>query len=307
MTNVNAVARGLSLYKMIRRPRVLFPWLVLTPILVYYAVFLIYPLVYAVWVSLHLWIIEKPDSSPFVLLQNYRDLLLPTSRFPAAFFNTLKYVAIRTVVLVPAGLLLALLLSRFVRSQRFYLFCVFAPVVCPGAAIAVLWTVLLHPRFGMINNVIMGLGLPRQGFLTSADQALYAIVGVDIWQNMGFGAVIFLAGLLGIPEQFIEAARIDGANRWQLFWKVTLPLLAPTTLFVTVITLIGAFQVFDLILVMTDGGPGYATYVLSYLIYNEGMLRNNMGSATAIALIMFIIIMLFTRLEFRLMRPRWEY
>jgi multiple sugar transport system permease protein len=307
MTAMNAVGPGTGFFAKLRRPRVLFPWLVLTPILIYYCVFLIYPLVYAIWVSMHLWIIERPASSPFVFLQNYTDLLLPTSRFMGAFINTLKYVVIRTVVLVPAGLLLALLLSRFVRSQRFYLFCVFAPVVCPGAAIAVLWTVLLHPRFGLINNIIMNMGLPRQGFLTSPDQALYAIVGVDIWQSMGFGAVIFLAGLLGIPEQFIEAARIDGANRWQLFWKITLPLLAPTTLFVTVVTLIGAFQVFDLILVMTDGGPGYSTYVLSYLIYNQGMLRNQMGSATAIALIMFIIILVFTRLQFRLMRPRWEY
>jgi multiple sugar transport system permease protein/alpha-1,4-digalacturonate transport system permease protein len=112
---------------------------------------------------------------------------------------------------------------------------------------------------------------------------------------------------MNIPEEFLEAARIDGANRWQLFWRMTLPLLAHTTLFVTVITLTGSFQVFDLILLMTNGGPGYATYVLSYLIYNEGIARNNLGIAAAVSMVMFLIILIFTIFQFRLLRPRWEY
>lgn len=290
-----------------RRPRNLFPWLVLVPVMAYYCVFLIYPLLFAVWVSLHLWIIENPSASPFVLFKNYTDLLLPTARFRDAFFNTVQYVVIRTVALVPLGLLVALLLSRFQRAQRFYLFCVFAPALCSGAAVAVLWTWLYQPRFGPINAGLALLGLPRQGFITVSNQALYSVVAVDIWQHVGFGSIIFLAGLLNIPEQLLEAARIDGANRWQLFWRVTLPLLAPTTLFISVVTLIGSFQVFDLILVMTSGGPGYASYVLSYLIYNEGIVRNSLSTATAVSLVMFAIIMVFTVIQFRLMRPRWEY
>jgi ABC-type sugar transport system permease subunit len=289
------------------RPRSLFPWLVLTPVLIYYVVFLLYPLVYAVWVSLHLWIIENPSASKFVLFQNYSDLLLPTSRFRDAFGNTVEYVVIRTTVMVTLGLLLALLLSRFERVQRFYIFCVFAPALCSSAAIAVLWVWLYHPRFGPINASLALLGSDRQGFLTSSGQALYSVIAVDVWQHVGFGAIIFLAGLLNIPEQILEAARIDGAGRWQLFWRVTLPLLSHTTLFMTVVTLIGSFQVFDLILVMTSGGPGYSTYVLSYLIYNEGILRNALGTATAISLVMFAIIILFTIVQFKLLRPRWEY
>ena len=291
----------------VRRPRNLFPWLVVTPVMLYYFVFLLYPILFAIWVSLHLWIIENPGASQFVLFKNYVDLFLPTSRFMGAFVNTLIYVAIRTVALVPLGLLVALLLDQFRRTQRFFLFCVFAPIVCPGAAIAVLWTWLYHPRFGPINAELAAWGVGRQGFITSAAQALYSVVAVDIWQSVGFVAVAFLGGLLNIPEQLLEAARIDGANGWQLFWKITLPLLSRTTLFVTVITLIGSFQVFDLILVMTRGGPGYATYVLSFLIYNEGILRNDMGEAAAISLVMFAIIMVFTVIQFRLLRPRWEY
>jgi len=298
---------GNNLLNRLRVPRNAFPWLVLTPILLYYFLFLIYPILYAVWVSLHLWIIEDPSASQFVLFRNYSDLLLPTSRFQDAFRNTIVYVIVRTVALVPLGLLTALLLYQFRRTQRFYLFCVFAPIVCPSAAIAVLWKWLYHPRFGPINAQLAELGLPRQGFITEASQALYSVVAVDIWQHIGFGAVIFLAGLMSIPEQLLEAARIDGASRWQLFWRITLPLLSHTTLFVTVITLIGSFQVFDLILVMTSGGPGYATYVLSYLIYNEGILRTDMGAASAISLVMFAIIMIFTVIQFRLLRPRWEY
>jgi multiple sugar transport system permease protein len=297
----------LPLVGQVRRPRSWFPWLVLTPVMIYFVLFLLYPIVYAIWVSLHLWIIERPSASEFVWFQNYTDLLLPTSRFGPAFLNTMKYVVVRTALLVPAALGLALLLSRFAKSQRFFLFCVFAPVVCPGAAIGVLWTVLLHPRFGMINQALWLLGLPKQGFLTSANQALNTIIAVDIWMSLGFGTVIFLAGLLSIPEQLTEAARIDGANRWRLFWRITLPLLSSTTLFVTVTTLIGAFQVFDLVLVMTNGGPGYATYVLSFLIYNEGVARNHLGTATAISMVMFVIILIFTRVQFRMLRPRWEY
>ena len=287
--------------------RNLFPWLVVTPVLIYYFVFLIYPVLYAIWVSMHLWITEDPSASKFVLFRNFADLLSPNSRFPKAFTNTMIYVVIRTLALVPLGLLVALLLYQFRRLQRFYLFCVFAPIVCSSAAIGVLWKWLYHPRFGPINMTLASLGLPRQGFITAADQALYSIVAVDIWQHIGFGAVIFLAGLMNIPEELLEAARIDGANRMQLFWRMTLPLLAHTTLFVTVITLIGSFQVFDLILVMTNGGPGYSTYVLSYLIYNEGIARNNLGIAAAVSLVMFMIILLFTVFQFRLLRPRWEY
>lgn len=290
-----------------RRPRNLFPWLVLTPVLLYYFVFLLYPILFAIWVSLHLWIIENPAASQFVLFQNYSEMLLPTSRFMGAFRNTMIYVAIRTLTLAPLGLLVALLLDRFRRTQRFFLFCVFAPIVCPGAAIAVLWSWLYHPRFGPINAQLAAWGLGRQGFVTSPEQALYAVVAVDIWQSVGFVAVAFLGGLINIPEQLLEAARIDGANRWQLFWRITLPLLSHTSLFVIVITLIGSFQVFDLILVMTRGGPGYATYVLSLLIYNEGIARSDMGEAAAISLVMFVIILIFTVFQFRLLRPRWEY
>jgi multiple sugar transport system permease protein len=289
------------------RRRNLFPWLVLTPVIIYYFVFLIYPILYAIWVSLHLWITENPSASKFVLFRNFIDLLSSTSRFPNAFTNTLIYVSIRTVALVPLGLFVALLLYQFQRMQRFYLFCIFAPIVCSSAAVGVLWKWFYHPRFGPINMALASLGLPRQGFITVADQALYSIVAVDIWQHIGFGAVIFLAGLMSIPEEMLEAARIDGANRRQLFWQIMLPLLAHTTLFVTVITLIGSFQVFDLILVMTNGGPGYATYVLSYLIYNEGIARNNLGGAAAISLVMFVIILIVTVFQFRLLRPRWEY
>lgn len=287
-----------------------FPYIVVGLALAWYAVFVFYPVLLALWMSLHAWVVENPRASPFIGLKNYTDLLFePTSRFPNAARNTLVYVVLRTGVLVPLCLALALLVNQFKRSQRFYIFAIFLPSLVSAAAVGVLFRAIYQPTFGLINPILLTLGLPRMGFLNNPDQALYSVIAVDIWQSLGFGTMIYLAGILNIPEVFLEAAKIDGANRWQLFWKVTLPLLGHTTLFVAVVTLIHSFQVFDLILAMTNppGGPGYSTYTLSFLIYNEALQRSRMGTAAAIATIMFIVIMIFTLIQIRWLRPKWEY
>jgi multiple sugar transport system permease protein len=293
-----------------RPPRGWFPYLVVGSALLWYVVFVFYPVALAVWMSLHAWVIENPAASPFVGLKNYADLLDPTSRFPNAARNTLVYVALRTGLLVPIGLMLALLLSQFKRSQRFYVFAIFLPSLVSAAAVGVLFRLIYQPTFGFINPILLNLGLPRMGFLNDPDQALYSVIAVDVWHGLGFSTMIFLAGLLNIPETFVEAARIDGANRWRLFWDVKLPLLGHTTLFVVVVTLIASFQVFDLILAMTGppaGGPGYSTYTLSFLIYNEALQRSEMGTATAIAIVMYAVIIVLTLVQIRWLRPRWEY
>jgi ABC-type sugar transport system permease subunit len=293
------------------RPRAgWFPYVVVGLALGWYALFVFYPVVMAVWMSLHAWIVENPSASPWVGLRNYRDLFAETSIFPRAVRNTLVYVVLRTGLLVPLGLALALLLNQFRRSQRFYVFAIFLPSLVSAAAVGVLFRLIYQPTFGLINPILLDLGFPRMGFLNDPDQALYSVIAVDVWQSVGFGTMIYLAGLLNIPETFIEAARIDGANRWQLFWQIKRPLLAHTTLFVAVITLISSFQVFDLILSMTGpppGGPGYATYTVSFLIYNEALQRSQMGTGTAIAVIMYLVIMVFTLIQIRWLRPRWKY
>jgi ABC-type sugar transport system permease subunit len=287
-----------------------FPYLVVGPALGWFGLFVFYPVAMAVWTSLHAWIVEDPAASPWVGLKNYQDLFAETSIFPDAVRNTLIYVVLRTGVLVPLGLALALLLSQFNRSQRFYIFAIFLPGLVSAAAVGVLFRLIYQPTFGLINPILLNLGLPRMGFLNDPDQALYSVIAVDIWQSVGFGTIIYLAGLLNIPETFIEAALLDGANRWQLFWQIKRPLLAHTTLFVAVITLISSFQVFDLILSMTGpppGGPGYSTYTVSFLIYNQAMQRSQMGTGTAIAVIMYLVIMVFTLIQIRWLRPRWEF
>jgi len=191
--------------------------------------------------------------------------------------------------------------------RNVYMGIIFLPAICAVAAMSVLFAWIFQPTFGLLNAILKMLHLPPQGFLSDPKQALICIVATDIWQGLGYGTIIFLAGLMEVPDMFIEAAKIDGATSWQTFWKVTLPLLNNVTLFLLVITLISSFQVFDRIAVMTSGGPGKSTYVMAYFIYRYGIFHMRVGYASAAAIIMFLIIISFTLLQLRIFKTRWEY
>jgi multiple sugar transport system permease protein len=227
------------------------------------------------------------------------------SSFWTALRNTVYYSVLHIPLTMAASLGLALLLNRKLRGVAFFRTAAFFPYITSIVAIAAVWNILFSPEYGPINALLRAVGVAHPpGWTTSADWSMPAVILVGVWREMGYYMLLFLAGLQTIPAQLYEAARIDGANAWQRFWRVTLPCLRSTTFFVTVMLTIGSFKVFDLILVMTQGGPGQSTLVLSQYIYQIGFERNQFGYASAISIVLFAICFLITLVQFTVNRRR---
>lgn len=176
---------------------------------------------------------------------------------------------------------------------------VFLPYVTSLVAIAVVWSMLFHPTMGPINQFLRVFIENPPGWLSSSDWALTAIIIVSVWRGMGYYMILYLAGLQGISKELYEAAAMDGANKWKQFRHITVPALRPTTFFVTIMLVINCFKIFDLVQVMTDGGPGRATNVLVYQVYSEAFVKFNFGYASAIAMVLFVIVLVITVIQFK--------
>jgi ABC-type sugar transport system permease subunit len=298
------------------RGKYLFPVLVLGPLLVWYILFMYYPTVYSIWASLHLWVSDNPAKSTFVGLKNYVDMFSIDPRFKKSLANTFIYVLTKTALVIPVGMIIALLFERLRRGTKVYIFAVFLPALCSATAVGILFTYLFQPSFGLFNSILKSIGLPTQPFLTDAKQAIFCVIATDAWQYVGFTTLLFFTGLMNIPYHFIEAARVDGAKAWRTFFSIKLPIMGHTLAFLVVYTVINAFQFFDFVFIMTQsgggtggasGGPGYSSSVLSLMVYNEGMLRPNVDKATAVATIIFAIVLVLTIVQYRILRPKWEY
>jgi multiple sugar transport system permease protein len=239
-------------------------------------------------------------------LDNFRRMAGDTS-FWTALRNTLYYSAFHIPLTLAVSLGLALLLNRKLRGVGFFRTVAFFPYITSIVAIAQIWNMLFSPGFGPINEVLRWIGVADPpGWTTSADWSMPAVIVVGTWREMGYYMLLFLAALQTIPAQLHEAARVDGANAWQRFRAVTLPGLRPTTFFITVLLTIGSFKVFDLILVMTDGGPGQSTLVLSQYIYKKGFQENEFGYASAVSIVLFAICFLVTVVQFVVNKRRSE-
>ena len=224
----------------------------------------------------------------FVGLENYARWL-GDAGFWRAFANTVYFVALGTPLSVGASLGAALLLcARSARAQAFFRTVYFVPVVTTLVAVAVVWRFLYHPRLGLANRALAWLGDPAT--------AMPALILLAVWKNFGFNMVIFVAGLQSIPERLYEAARLDGASRWQELRRITLPMLVPTTAFVVLMTLIGHFQLFAEPYVMTQGGPEDSTRSLVLLLYEQGFRWWNLGQASAISVLLFAVVLVPTLL-----------
>jgi len=263
-------------------------------------VFVVGPILQAFWMSLHEWSFVSRDR-PFVGLGNYREL-----GGDDRFWNALRVTAIYTVGAVPAqialALAVALALHERLRGLTWFRAAYFFPVISSLAVMAIVWTFLLDPDTGVLAAWLARLGLPSADWLQSTTWALPAVILVGIWKNLGFTMVILLAGLQGIPEVYYEAAAVDGASRWARFRHITIPGLRQTLLFVTVIAVIASLQVFDQVYVMTRGGPLFTTETLVTYMYHEGFELFRMGYASAIAWVLFAIIMLGSVIQLRLFR-----
>jgi multiple sugar transport system permease protein len=240
----------------------------------------------------------------FVGIDNYRRLA-SDPRFWRALGNTTLFVLAAGPLSVAASLGAALLLdAQLVRWKGLLRTLLFLPVVTTLVAVAVVWRYLYHPRTGLLNWLLGGVGTPPIDWLGDPRWALAALVLLAVWKNFGFNMIIFLAALQGVPARLYEAARLDGAGWWQRFRHVTLPVLAPTFLFVGVITTIGYLQLFAEPYVMTRGGPDDATLSVVLLMYEEGFRWWNLGYASAMAFVLFAIVLIVTLAQVRLARGR---
>lgn len=275
-------------------------YLFLAPYLVVFLSFMVYPVLNGFWVSLHEWNVLAINK-PFIGIANY-ETMVNDPVFWRSLWNTIYFTLLSTPLLLAAGLGFALLLNQKVRGQNFFRAAIFAPYVLSISVVALLWLWILQPRYGLTSYYLEQIGLPSINWLSNPTYAMPAIALTTVWWTVGFNMVIYLAGLQEIPKDMLEAASIDGANVWQRFWYITLPLLKRVTLFVTVIQIIKSFQIFGQVYIMTQGGPFGATRVLVQYIYENGFRYWRMGYASAMAYALLAIIVIFTVIQFRLTR-----
>ena len=241
--------------------------------------------------------VARPDRLRLVGLENYRRLL-DDPRFWLAFRNTAYFVLVGGPLSIAVSLAAALLLdARLARFRGVFRSVLFMPVVTTLVAVAVVWRYLYHPRLGLLNHLLARVGVDPIDWLGDPVWAMPAIILLAVWKNFGFNMVVFLAGLQSVPARLYEAACLDGAGAWQQFRRVTLPLLRPTLVFVTIITGIGYFQLFAEPYVMTQGGPAGATLSVVLLMYEEGFRWWNMGYGAAVAFVLFAVILALTLLQ----------
>ncbi len=294
-----------------RRSVALTAWLFLFPALGAIGLFFVLPVCASLVLSFtdfDIYALAHWQNLRWVGLAQYR-LLLAEPLFWLALRNTLVFVVFGggLTILVALGAALAVT-SGSARLQAVFRTVFFLPVVTTVVAAAVVWRAWYHPRVGLVNAFLGWLGLPRVDWLGDPNWALPAIVIFSVWKNFGFHMVIFIAALQAIPERLYEAAAMDGASRWQQFWRITLPMLQPALGFVTLITVIGSFQLFAEPYVMTQGGPANATLSLVLLMYRNGFQWWNVGHGAAVAWVLFLILVLVALVLTRIRAHRgWEF
>jgi multiple sugar transport system permease protein len=277
-------------------------YLFIAPGLILFSIFTVAALIFAFYLTFHEWSIIQPDK-PFVGLDNYR-MMLHDPDFRTAVFNTAYFTLGSVPISMAIGLLLALLLNQPLKFRGLFRTMYFLPVVTPFVVTALLWKWLYNGEFGLFNFYLLKTHLIDQPllWLSSQNLAMPAVILMSIWSGVGFSMVIYLAGLQAIPEELYESARLDGAGPLGRLWYITIPMLSPTTLFLLVIGVIGSFQIFTQIYVMTSGGPLNKTTTVVYYIYEWMFKFYDMGYASTIAMGLFVLLLGVTILQLRLYR-----
>ncbi|MGM0274731.1 carbohydrate ABC transporter permease [Enterococcus sp. AZ080] len=285
-----------SASRKLKRKNTLIAWSFIAPNFIGFLIFTLVPVVFSLILAFMKW--DSFSTPEFVGLQNFTRMLSDDT-----FWLSLKNTFLYTIGVVPVTLVcslgLAILLNQKIKGVKFFRTAFFFPYVTSLVAIAVVWSMLFHPTMGPINQFLRVVIENPPGWLSSSDWALTAIIIVSVWRGMGYYMILYLAGLQGISKELYEAAAMDGANKWKQFIHITVPALRPTTFFVTIMLVINCFKIFDLVQVMTDGGPGRATNVLVYQVYSEAFVKFNFGYASAIAMVLFVIVLVITVIQFK--------
>ena len=287
-----------------RRPSNWAAWILVAPVLVLFLCTRIIPALWAFYLSFTDYrLLTSPE---WIGLGNYRELL-HSELFRKSLTNTLVYAGSVTVGSTALGLALAVGLNKVRLLKRFLRTAYFLPVVVSAVATASVWSYILNPQAGWLNYIISVVGMDAQSWLSNPTLAMPSIIAIGIWQNVGYAVLIYLAGLQGIPSSVEEAALMDGANGWRLFRHVTWPLLSPTTSVVVLLVTITSLQVFDQIIVLTNGGPVNATTTVIHQTYLNAFQYLRMGYASAMAFVFFVVILGVSIVALRANRRDFEY
>ncbi len=283
-----------------RNQTLVISFLFVLPALINFAVFRYYPMLWAAWASLWEYSLLR-GFTEFVGLENYARLLQDPN-FWNSLRVTLYFTALKVPLQVALGLGLAILASQDRRGMGTLRAIIFIPVVTSFIVVSIVWGMVLNRDVGLLNAILQTVGLPRMTFLTSPTNALPSLVVISAWKDIGYSAIILAVGLRGISPTFYEAAIVDGANAWQRFVYITIPMLRRALMFVIVTTTIFSFQVFIPVYQLTKGGPGQATNVIVYNIYQKAFIFGEMGYASALSMALLVIILLISIVQMRLLR-----
>ena len=281
------------------------PYLLIAPALVLLCVFCIYPIFNMIGLSLYEWDMISPFKK-FVGLQNFVKLAAD-KQFFQTLLNTVIYVACTVGFGVGFGLILAVFLAKKTRLNGLLQSVAFSPYIVSLASIALLWMWLMNNDFGFLNALLAVFGIPAIDWLGSPKFALMSLIIINVWKSGGYNALILVSALQGIPPHLYEAARLDRANTWRTFSRITFPMISPTVFFLALVDVIAAFKVFETIQIITQGGPQNSTNTLVFSLYEYGFQFYKVGYAAAIGVVLFFIVLLFTILYFAVLSKRVHY
>jgi putative ABC-type sugar transport system, permease component len=275
--------------------------LFLAPTVIGLGLFTFLPILASVVLAFFSWDIITPPR--FVGLENFADIAAdPTIR--VSFLNTIGFVVVAVTLQLAVALVLAVLVNTKMPGllKSFFRSVLFFPLVLSAASVSIIMGYLFNENFGLVNHILNLLGMADVPWLTSTHGAMIVVILVYVWQNFGFSFLLFLGGLSSIPKEVYEAAQVDGATGWKQFWRITFPLVSPTTLVASVMAIISALQIFDQPYVLTRGGPGDSTRTAVMVIYESAFKQLEFGRASAIGIVLTVVIMLVTAIQFRLSR-----
>lgn len=276
-------------------------FLMVSPILIGILIFFVVPVIFSLYISFHEWdMLHEPS---WIGLENYKTIF-GGEMLGIIFKNTFVYCIIAIPGAIFFGLLLALAMNTNIRGVALYRSAFFMPNITTTVAVCIVWSWLYNKDYGLFNNMLTMVGLEPIGWITTQAWAMPSVAIMTVWQAMGYDMILLTAGLKGISESYYEAAMIDGANSWQRFRRITLPMLTPTLFFLLVTHCISYMQMFDAAFIMTEGGPGYATRSIVMQIYNTAFEYFRMGEAAAYAWVLFAVVFVITIFQFKL-QDKW--
>lgn len=289
-----------------KKKKALVAYSFILPNLIGFFVFTFVPITFSLILSFCEW--NSGNTLQFVGLKNFITMFTKDSSFWVALKNTFLYTIMTVPTTIAISLFLAILMNKKIKGRVFFRSVFFFPYVASLVAVAVVWMALFNPDRGPVNSLLYAIGVqnpPR--WAASQFWALPTVVGLTIWKSMGYYMIVFLAGLQGVSADLYEAASLDGANEWQKFLNITWPCITPTTFYVLMMLMVSTFKSYDIMYITTQGGPGEATKVLAYHIFNSAFVNSKFGYASAISMVLFVIVMTVTLIQFRVEKRFTDY